>query len=217
MSMNEPTTSAEYKDYGFHDCAPSHMHRYFLPPIFELCGKVCAGMRVLDVGCGNGHTVGEFLRRGCRVVGVDLSESGIKLARETYPAARFEIQKADTNLLSRLSEEPFDFIVSTEVVEHLYAPRAFAQGCFAALKPGGRFICTTPYHGYLKNLLIALMGKWDSHANPLWDGGHIKLWSRHTLTRLFVETGFTNIRFRGAGRLPWLWMTMVMSGDKPEG
>ena len=35
------------------------------------------------------------------------------------------------------------------------------------------------------------------------------------MTRLLVETGFTNIQFRGAGRLPWLWMTMVMSGDKP--
>jgi hypothetical protein len=48
------------------------------------------------------------------------------------------------------------------------------------------------------------------HFMPL-----IKLWSRKTLARLMTEAGFTNIQFRGAGRLPWLWMTMVMSGDKP--
>lgn len=88
------------------------------------------------------------------------------------------------------------------------------QGCFQALKPGGRFICTTPYHGYLKNLALSIMGKWDQHADPLWDGGHIKLWSRAKLGALLEETGFTNIQFRGAGRLPGLWMTMVMSGDK---
>jgi 2-polyprenyl-6-hydroxyphenyl methylase/3-demethylubiquinone-9 3-methyltransferase len=107
-------------------------------------------------------------------------------------------------------------IVSTEVVEHLYAPRAYVKGAFAALKPGGRFICTTPYHGYLKNLALALVNGWDRHWDPLWDGGHIKLWSRATLEKLLSEAGFGNLQFRGAGRLPGLWMTMILSGDKPK-
>ena len=91
----------------------------------------------------------------------------------------------------------------------------YIAGRYAALRPGGRFDCSTPYHGYLKNLVIALAGKWDVHANPLWDGGHIKLWSRNTLSQLLRETGFQNLHFRGAGRAPYLWMSMVMSGDKP--
>lgn len=53
------------------------------------------------------------------------------------------------------------------------------------------------------------------HANPLWDVGLIKLWSRKTLTRLLAEAGFVNLRFRGVGRLPGFWMTMVVRGDKP--
>ena len=65
-------------------------------------------------------------------------------------------------------------------------------------------------------LALAVAGKWDAHANPLWDGGHIKLWSRRTLSLLLEETGFQNLQFRGAGRAPLLWMTMVMSGDKPR-
>ncbi len=203
-----------YKDYGFHSCGPSHMHRHFMPPIFSLCGRIGAGTRVLDVGCGNGSAAGQFLARGCSVVGIDLSESGIEIARRSYPKGRFEVLPADDQLLGRLSEPPFDIVVSTEVIEHLYAPRGYAQGCFEALKPGGRFICTTPYHGYLKNLTLSVTGHWDAHANPLWDGGHIKLWSRRTLRLLLTEVGFVNLQFRGAGRLPWLWMTMVMSGDK---
>jgi SAM-dependent methyltransferase len=188
-----------YKDYGFQLAAPSHMHRYFMPKIFNFCGATC----------------GYFLNKGCQVVGIDLSESGIAIARQAHPNGKFEILGAGEDTLERLKEAPFDLVISTEVVEHLYAPRPYAQACFDALKPGGKFICTTPYHGYLKNLALSLTNHWDKHANPLWDGGHIKLWSRNTLTCLLSEAGLTEIEFQGAGRWPWMWMTMVMSGKKP--
>jgi hypothetical protein len=110
-----------------------------------------------------------------------------------------------------------DAVVSTEVVEHLYAPRPYARRCFEAVRRGGRFVCTTPYHGYLKNLAISVCGKWDSHVNPWWDGGHIKLWSRRSLSRLLTETGFRNLQFAGVGRVSRLWMSMAVAGDRPAG
>jgi 2-polyprenyl-3-methyl-5-hydroxy-6-metoxy-1,4-benzoquinol methylase len=205
-----------YRDYGFADNDASHMHRHFLPPLFELGGDLIhRGARVLDVGCGNGFTAGALLAQGCSVVGIDPSASGVELARKNYPQGRFEILDASEDLLATLSCDPFDLVISTEVIEHLYSPRSYIRGCFEALRPGGRFICTTPYHGYLKNVLIAVAGMNDAHANPLWDGGHIKQWSRRTLSQLLAEAGFINLRFRGAGRVPWLWMTMLMAGDRP--
>ena len=203
------------KDYGFADAAESHMHRLFMPHVMALAGVLTRGTRVLDVGCGNGAACGEFIRRGCNVVGIDLSEQGITLARSAHPCGRFEILAADELILDRLHESPFDLVISTEVVEHVHLPREWAKGCFRALKPGGLLICTTPYHGYLKNLVLSALGRWDSHMNPLWDGGHLKLWSRRTLARLLNQAGFTRLCFRGAGRLPYLWMTMVMSAHKP--
>lgn len=208
--------SHTYKDYGFESGAGSHMHAHFMPHVLVFSGDLNSDIRVLDVGCGNGSGCNEFIKRGCKVVGVDLSEQGINWARSTYPQARFEVIAADMEILNHLGEEPFDIVVSTEVVEHLYAPRDWARGCFAALKPGGTFICTTPYHGYWKNLLISLFGKWDTHADPLWDGGHIKLWSRRKLANLLMETGFTDVRFRGAGRVWGIWMTMVVKSKKPK-
>ena len=205
-----------YKDFGFFNEGATGSTSYVLPQVLALAGSLPSGTRVLDVGCGNGFIAGQMLRRGCHVVGVDLSEQGIALARQTYPKARFEFLAADEDVLARLGEEPFDIVISTEVVEHLYDPRSYAQGCIAALRPGGRFICSTPYHGYLKNLVLAVAGKWDSHASPLWDGGHIKLWSHNTLSKLLKEVGFENLQFRGAGRLPLIWKSMVMSGDKPR-
>jgi len=207
---------SEGSDYQFHDSQASHMHRHFMPHVFDLVGEIRPGMRVLDVGCGNGYTCGQFLAKGCEVTGIDLSLAGIEIARRSHPGARFEVMGADDHILEKLGVEPFDVIVSTEVVEHLYEPRPYVKGAFAALKPGGRFICTTPYHGYMKNLAIALTGGWDKHWDPLWDGGHIKLWSKATLWKLLSEAGFQNMQFRGAGRLPWLWMTMIVCVDKPK-
>ncbi len=107
---------------------------------------------------------------------------------------------------------PFDVVISTEVVEHCYAPRLWAAAAYASLKPGGLFLCSTPYHGYLKNCALALTGKLDAHFTALWEGGHIKFWSRRSLAQLLSEAGFVELRFAGAGRLPWTWKSMLMAG-----
>jgi hypothetical protein len=75
-------------------------------------------------------------------------------------------------------------------------------------------VVSTPYHGYLKNLVISLLDKWDSHHTALWHGGHIKFWSQSTLTQLFSENGFTVCGFFGVGRVPFLWKSMIIVGQK---
>lgn len=202
--------SSRYSKPGLRGC-----HSYVLPLLLALTANLPPSSRILDVGCGNGSLAAEFAKRGHRVVGIDLAESGIRIARENCPAGRFEVQQADRELLSRLNEAPFDLVYSVEVIEHLYDPRSFMAGCFAATRSAGRFICTTPYHGYLKNLALSLIDGWDKHADPLFDGGHIKLFSRKKLSALISETGFTDIQFRGAGRVPYLWKSMVLSGIRP--
>ena len=210
-----PTT--DYKDYGFPNAAPDHMFGRISRAVFGLTGPLKAGTRVLDIGCGAGVLCDAFQRRGCQAVGIDLSESGITLARQHFPGCRFELLGVNELTLDRLGETPFDIVVSTEVIEHLYAPRLLPRTAFTALKPGGLFVVTTPYHGFLKNLAISLCNHWDVHADPLWDGGHVKLFSRRTLFRILEEAGFRDPRFRGVGRLPYLWMSMAMAGRKPNG
>jgi 2-polyprenyl-6-hydroxyphenyl methylase/3-demethylubiquinone-9 3-methyltransferase len=191
-------------------------HSYLLPGILKLCDKLPPNSRILDIGCGNGSLTLEFARRGHKVVGVDLSEDGIRIARGCCPEGRFEVLAADRNILHYLHEEPFDLVYSAEVIEHLYDPRSFMTGCIASTRPQGHFICTTPYHGYLKNLSLSVANAWDKHANPLFDGGHIKLFSRKTMTTLLLETGFRNIEFHGAGRLPYLWKSMIVECTRPD-
>lgn len=73
---------------------------------------------------------------------------------------------------------------------------------------------STPYHSYLKNLALALSGKMDNHFTALWDHGHIKFWSKKTLTLLLREAGFSKVKFFRAGRIPPLAKSMLAVATK---
>ncbi|MCP9849798.1 methyltransferase domain-containing protein [Cyanobium sp. Morenito 9A2] len=201
-------------DYGWSTRIPTE-EAFLLAPLAQLLPSSAGPhgrLRLLDLGCGNGWLSGWLAARGFQVVGVDPSASGITEARRAHPELRFEPLAASPQLLHQLGEAPFDLVVSLEVVEHCYAPRDWAAAAFSALRPGGQLIVSTPYHGYLKNLALAGTGQLEAHFTALWDGGHIKFWSRRSLGQLLTEAGFEQLEFRGAGRLPWLWKSMVLGG-----
>ena len=113
-------------------------------------------------------------------------------------------------LPDQLQQIQFDTIISTEVIEHLYDPEGFINFCKQALTANGELIISTPYHGYLKNLALSLFNKWDTHLDPMWHGGHIKLWSKNTLSRALTDAGFTLTAFKGCGRVPYFWKSMII-------
>lgn len=194
------------KAYGWTSAQPTQAHAYNLPAIRSLLprGKP---LTILDVGCGNGYLAGELALLGHHVVGIDLDEDGIAIARKTYPNLRFEVCSVYDDLQSVIHNA--DLVVSSEVIEHLFYPRLFLSNLHNVICPGGYLILTTPYHGYLKNLLISLLGMWDKHHTVDWEGGHIKFFSEKSLSRLLQSSGFDNIVFRNAGRLPLLWKSIV--------
>jgi len=103
----------------------------------------------------------------------------------------------------------FPVVISLEVVEHVYFPRQFAATLYGLLEPNGTAIVSTPYHGYWKNLALAVTGKWDAHFRALWDHGHIKFWSLKTLRILLADAGFRDIRFVRVDRIPPLAKSMI--------
>jgi len=86
---------------------------------------------------------------------------------------------------------------------------------YSLTAPGGVALVSTPYHGYWKNLALAVTGRLDAHFTALWDDGHIKFWSINTLRLLLQEAGFTNIRFERVGRLPPIAKSMLAVARRP--
>lgn len=176
--------------------------------------KDSPSQRVFELGCGSGAFANTLAKLGYAVSGVDPSHSGIEHAKKAYPQLPLVVGSTEEDLVSRFGQ--FQAVLSLEVVEHVYAPRQFAKRIFDLLEPGGISIISTPYHGYLKNLAIALIGGFDRHYTALWDNGHIKFWSIKTFGELWTEAGFKNLRFLRVGRIPVLAKSMIVIARKPK-
>ncbi len=203
--------------YKYVDAGAAHTHAYLWGPVHLTLNAVLAGSatrRVFDLGCGSGAFARSLSTQGFSVCGVDPSQTGIENANVAYPQLRLEIGSTEEDLAGRFGK--FQAITSLEVIEHVYAPRQFAGRIYDLLEPEGVAIISTPYHGYLKNLAIAILGKCDDHSTALWDNGHIKFWSIKTLGQLLKEAGFTDIRFLRVGRIPVLAKSMIAIARKPK-
>jgi 2-polyprenyl-6-hydroxyphenyl methylase/3-demethylubiquinone-9 3-methyltransferase len=77
-------------------------------------------------------------------------------------------------------------------------------------------VISTIYHGYLKNVALALLGRFDRHVDPLWDHGHIKFFSERTLTKLLEETGFEGVTISRPDLVPQFARSMVARARKPS-
>jgi 2-polyprenyl-6-hydroxyphenyl methylase/3-demethylubiquinone-9 3-methyltransferase len=202
--------------YADDECTPAH--GYLLPALVSelgtfFAGRAEGGRRVFDLGCGNGSVAAALTARGYDVMGVDPSREGIEQSQASHPELKLYTGSAYDDLRSQYGE--FPAVYSLEVVEHVYAPREYAATLFSLVAPGGVAIVSTPYHGYLKNLVLAATGSMDKHFTALWDHGHIKFWSMATLSTLLREAGFGAIRFRRVGRVPALAKSMIAIARKP--
>ena len=187
---------------------PSCTGDYLLPAVTRALAGVPRGARVFEIGCGNGVTAKALARLGYDVTAVDTSVSGIEMARlEGASQCRFEVGSAYDDLAGRFGT--FDAVVSLEVVEHLFSPATFARTVKALLAEGAPAVISTPYHGYLKNLALAVMDKWDRHHAPNWEGGHIKFWSRASLREFFESAGLRETAFLRVGRIAPLAKSMI--------
>lgn len=105
-------------------------------------GRIGAGERVLDIGCGPGTLAHDIATRsGANVVGVDISERSIAAARERFahPAIRYEIG----DVRSSLPDGRFDVVVLSNVLEHLPDRSELLQSLQASAKPS-RFLIRVP-------------------------------------------------------------------------
>ena len=133
------------------------------------CLGLPPGARVLDVGCGPGRHALALARLGFEVVGVDISERFVALAREgASPGVAVRFERADARALAYDSE--FDAVISLcqgafglaggpgGQADRLDPDRAVLDGMARALRPGGRLVLSA-FSAYFQ---VRFLGEADS-------------------------------------------------------
>lgn len=200
-------------EYAYFSTDPSWSNHYLWPPLQKILSNLqLSDRRIFEVGCGSGATANMLAGCGFAVTAIDTSAQGVALARDAFPHVHFDERSAYHDLAAEYGT--FPIVVSLEVIEHCFWPRKYAQTVHDLLQPGGVAIISTPYHGYLKNLALAVTNRLDDHFTALWDGGHIKFWSEKTLRILLEEAGFREVGFIRAGRIAPLAKSMIAIAKK---
>gem|GEM_PF-715421 len=167
------------------------------------------GSKVLDVGCGRGEFVKLFAEMGYAAEGIDISEVGISYARTQHPDCTFHCGPVEGMLPER--KGMYDFVFSSEVIEHLFDVGTYLEAINRLLKPGGLFIITTPYHGLLKNISVDLLN-YTKHYDPL--GQHIRFFDTKGMRMCLEKWGFAPKVWTGYGR-PWpFWKSFFVVSTK---
>ena len=210
--MDQEILRYESELYGWQTADSISAHEYILPKVINMLPE--GKFTIMDIGCGNGFIAGKLAAMGHNVIGVDSAKDGITIARKAHPNVRFYCRSAYDDLMEICHS--VDIVLASEVIEHLFWPKLFLTHVHKVLQKGGYIILTTPYHGYLKNLAISMFNFWDKHHTSDWEGGHIKFFSEKLLKRILQDSGFNEIEFNNAGRLLYLWKSIVCRGRKSE-
>lgn len=115
-----------------------HRHDLFLEHLPARRG------RALDVGCGCGHLARELAERFDEVVGVDVSEPMLAIARTRRVAANLRYVWADAEALE--PPRDLDLIASHTTFHHLKDPPRMLERLRGALRPGGRLVVVDNVH-----------------------------------------------------------------------
>lgn len=202
-----------YNDY---DVNPDPPHQpLYLKKIMKRLREEDIESPILDLGCGDGNFSESISKLGFEMIGIDASSSAISHASKRK--GTFLVGSIYDDLSLQIGKNELSAAISIEVIEHLYDPKLFIYQCNKVLKQNGVLIITTPYWGYLKNILLSITGRMDKALTVHWDGGHIKHFSRKSLTIMVENYGFELKHFDGCGRrIPFLWNGMMLTFKKVE-
>ncbi len=153
---------------------------------------------IVDFGCGNGKILGEIkkINPKAKLIGLDVSEAALEQAKKDLPDVEF--YKISDGEKFPLNNEIVDFIFSSEVIEHIYDTENAFMEIARILRPSSKILLTTPYHCFIKNLLITIFA-FNKHFNPT--GAHIRFFSKKTLLNLLNKNGLKAVKIGYYGRI----------------
>jgi 2-polyprenyl-3-methyl-5-hydroxy-6-metoxy-1,4-benzoquinol methylase len=158
-------------------------------------------VKVLDVGCGFGESLGYHRSRGCDVVGIDADENIRRIAERFGFDARVGLFHA-----ADFAANSFDFVTLDQVIEHAADPVRLLRDASAVLRPGGTVLLSTP-NG--RSLLARLFGRRWVHLHTPY---HLQLFCRQSLVEAARAAGLKVVWSRSATNPRWFgfqWLHLL--------
>jgi SAM-dependent methyltransferase len=149
-------------------------HRFFLSD-----PKVPKSGRLLDLGCGVGNFLAAACDAGFEVTGVELNQSAVRFARETY-GLREVFAVRPEEFRSANPDRKFEFVTFFEVLEHQDNPQGFLNTAKECLVNGGYIALSVPNRG-----------RWQKGIESLdYPPNHLTRWSPLALRNFLEMNGF---------------------------
>jgi 2-polyprenyl-6-hydroxyphenyl methylase / 3-demethylubiquinone-9 3-methyltransferase len=155
--------------------------------IERVAGPV-AGRRVLDVGCGGGILAESMAARCADVLGIDLSEKSLGVAKLHQLESGIDVAYRAVSAEALALEQPsaFDLVTCMEMLEHVPDPASTVAACAKLVKPGGLMVFSTLNRNpksyalailgaeYVLNLLPRGTHDWSRFVRPAELAGHAR-------------------------------------------
>jgi 2-polyprenyl-3-methyl-5-hydroxy-6-metoxy-1,4-benzoquinol methylase len=173
--------------------------------------RVDRRLRVLDIGCGEGHFAAALAGEGTEVVAVDVAEEPLRRARARHPALDLRLVEPEASL--PVEDSSFDIVWAGETIEHVADTSRWLSELRRALRSGGLVLLSTPDHGPLSRLRLALSRHaFEARFDPLSD--HLRFYTRRGLAGLLADFGFEDVEVAGAGGLLGARRVLLASGRR---
>lgn len=183
--------------------------------------KVAPGFRILDIGCGNGrHTGAAYDLKNVIAVGADLNFKDLKTAAERlkwhdgmvdHCNGSWNLSAADVTALP-FADHCFDLVICSEVLEHVPEHECAIREILRVLKPGHDLVVSVPRY-WPERICWALSKQYRNTK-----GGHIRIYKRKYLEKLFFSNGARTwaSHFAHALHTPFWWLKCLVGPDRND-
>ena len=156
---------------------------------------------LLDAGCGTGWFSQKAFESGACVTAIDLSESLVKITSQKVPGVH--------GIVASIMELPFpdnhfDYVISSDVIEHTPDPQKATLEMIRVLKPGGKICVTTPNKTiWYFSLLIANALKIRKYQG-------LENWSYYKRYKIFLkQSGIHILDYKGIHLFPFVFLFLT--------